>query len=121
MAVTLDRGGGCRNGLTERRNEERPQWSGGVRGRCRARTDDLFRVKEARYQLRQSPMWDLLSHAVTADSILADGTGRMHIGAWRGRSGNVAAAVPFRLDTPGFPSRNLRMTGGNAPRGRLSL
>ncbi|MGO2682848.1 MAG: hypothetical protein ACTIAA_01375, partial [Microbacterium sp.] len=24
--------------------------------RCRTRTDDLFRVKEARYQLRQSPM-----------------------------------------------------------------
>ncbi|VXB34788.1 hypothetical protein FRIGORI9N_310097 [Frigoribacterium sp. 9N] len=28
------------------------------RGRYRARTDDLFRVKEARYQLRQSPVWD---------------------------------------------------------------
>lgn len=25
-------------------------------GRCRTRTDDLFRVKEARYQLRQSPI-----------------------------------------------------------------
>src|SRR5688500_18547121 len=57
MAVTLDGEGGCRNGLTESGNEERPQWSGGVRGRCRARTDDLFRVKEARYQLRQSPIW----------------------------------------------------------------
>ena len=26
-------------------------------GRYRTRTDDLFRVKEARYQLRQSPLW----------------------------------------------------------------
>ena len=62
-------------------NEERPQWSGGVRGRCRARTDDLFRVKEARYQLRQSPivMWSEL--VSTADSILADAGRRMHIGA----------------------------------------
>src|SRR4029453_8128739 len=53
-------------------NEERPQWSGGVRGRCRARTDDLFRVKEARYQLRQSPMWDCGADLIwTADSLLS--------------------------------------------------
>ena len=29
---------------------------GGDGGRYRTRTDDLFRVKEARYQLRQSPV-----------------------------------------------------------------
>ena len=60
-------------------NEERPQWSGGVRGRCRARTDDLFRVKEARYQLRQSPIVMRSELVSTADSILADAGGRMHI------------------------------------------
>ena len=31
---------------------------GGFGGRYRTRTDDLFRVKEARYQLRQSPVGD---------------------------------------------------------------
>jgi hypothetical protein len=38
------------------REHEDPRDSGGPsRGRYRTRTDDLFRVKEARYQLRQSP------------------------------------------------------------------
>lgn len=36
-------------------NEEAPGGPGAFGGRCRTRTDDLFRVKEARYQLRQSP------------------------------------------------------------------
>ncbi len=34
-------------------------------GRCRTRTDDLFRVKEARYQLRQSPIWSCVVHVGT--------------------------------------------------------
>ena len=34
-------------------------------GRYRTRTDDLFRVKEARYQLRQSPCTIILPHAPT--------------------------------------------------------
>lgn len=38
-----------------RRNDEAPGGPGAFGGRCRTRTDDLFRVKEARYQLRQSP------------------------------------------------------------------
>lgn len=31
-------------------------------GRYRTRTDDLFRVKEARYQLRQSPCTSILAY-----------------------------------------------------------
>jgi hypothetical protein len=34
---------------------EKPRLTGVCCGRYRTRTDDLFRVKEARYQLRQSP------------------------------------------------------------------
>ncbi len=55
--------------------------------------------------------------AVTADSILADGAARMHIG----RPPRRAVAVGGSADTPGISRRNLRMTGGNVPRGPLGL
>lgn len=44
-------------------------WVTGTGGRYRTRTDDLFRVKEARYQLRQSPS--------TAARVLLKNTGRV--------------------------------------------
>ena len=49
----------------------------GSGGRYRTRTDDLFRVKEARYQLRQSPATTILPHRNT-----------------RSRTGSVIRAAP---------------------------
>jgi hypothetical protein len=48
-------------------------------GRYRTRTDDLFRVKEARYQLRQSPNSFVRKNRCA--SIIADRGGGMHIAA----------------------------------------
>ncbi len=45
-----------------RRNDKSPGLPGLRGGRYQTRTDDLFRVKEARYQLRQSPAEYILPH-----------------------------------------------------------
>lgn len=37
-------------------------YAASFRGRYQTRTDDLFRVKEARYQLRQSPVTTILPY-----------------------------------------------------------
>ncbi len=39
-------------------------------GRYRTRTDDLFRVKEARYQLRQSPMTRRVAIDITRPKVV---------------------------------------------------
>lgn len=41
-----------------------------IGGRYRTRTDDLFRVKEARYQLRQSPAMAILPQAEVPERTL---------------------------------------------------
>ena len=50
--------------MVVRHSAERGEGENG--GRCRTRTDDLFRVKEARYQLRQSPKFLLLHNLAIA-------------------------------------------------------
>ena len=74
-------------------------------------------MKEARYQLRQSPMWECGSDLiVTADSILADPGGRLHIGGRRVPESTVA-----HLDTPGISGRIDGMTGPDGSSGPLGL
>ncbi len=93
-------------------------------GRCRARTDDLFRVKEARYQLRQSPMWDTRPDGIRpridtsprAGWIAHRRTGAPEGGVERGRERR-----PRADDTPGSRTRNGQVTGPNDPLVALGL
>jgi len=59
-------------------------------------------------------------HAVTADSILADEGGRMHIDACHAASPGGPSRGP-EVDAPGILRRNPPMTGPKVTRGPLGL